>query len=335
VCTLFHWDLPQAMYEQGAWRSPDTTHHFVEYVQTVVKALGDRIKVWAVFNEPTVFARGAYGYPLDASEKRSFAEALRAQHGVNLALGDSVRAIKALHADAQVGSALAMSPADPASASEEDKQAVARAHAWNNLWFLEPAMHGRYPEAFVGELPLKEMGFKPGDEERIKAPLDWIGINYYNRLIAEAKPADPKAPASARLGFSTTRGMQGPLTEKGWEIWPKGLYDIVTDISTRYGLPIEITENGCSYGDGPDAHGVIPDAQRIAYYRDHLRELARAIADGAKVRGYHAWSFLDNFEWADGYSQRFGLVYVDYRDQRRIVKDSGHWYAKVIAENRV
>jgi beta-glucosidase len=335
VCTLYHWDLPQALYEKGAWRSPDTIQHFVDYVQTVVKALGDRVKVWAVFNEPTVFARGAYGYPIDAPEKKSFVEALRAQHGVNLALGDSVRAIKSLYADAQVGSALAMSPAGPASSSDEDKHAAARFHAWSNLWFIEPAMTGRYPDAFLGKLPLEEMGFNAGDEHRLKAPLDWIGINYYNRLIVKAKAARTDAPAEARLGFTTNRGMEGPITDKGWEVWPRGLYDIVSDISKRYGRPIEITENGCGYGDCPDAQGKVPDLQRISYYNGHLSELLRAINDGANVRGFHAWSFMDNFEWADGYTQRFGLVYVDYRDQRRVIKDSGYWYGRVIAANRV
>ena len=335
VCTLFHWDLPQILFERDAWRSPDTIRYFVDYVQTITGALGDRVKVWAVFNEPTVFARGAYGYPLDAPEKLSFREALRAQHGVNLALGDSVRAIKSLYADAQVGSALAMSPADPASSSEEDKQAAGRFHAWANLWFLEPAMSGRYPDAFLGKLPLEEMGFKAGDEQRLKAPLDWIGINYYNRLIVKAKTARTDAPAEVRLGFTTSRGMEGPITDKGWEVWPRGLYDIVSNISKRYGRPIEITENGCGYGDCPDAQGEVPDLQRISYYNAHLGELLRAINDGAQVRGFHAWSFMDNFEWADGYTQRFGLVYVDYRDQRRIIKDSGNWYARVIAANRV
>lgn len=335
VCTLFHWDLPQAIFEKGAWRSPDTVSHFVDYVQTVVRALGDRIKVWAVFNEPTVFARGAYGYPLDAPEKTSFQQALRAQHAVNLAFGDSYRAIKALDSAAQVGSAHAMSPGEPASTSDEDRRAVQRYHAWGNLWFLEPAMSGHYPEAFLGSAPLEELGFKPGDEKRLLAPPDWIGINYYNRLIVRAAKVAPNASVEGRFGYSTSRGFEGPITDKGWEVWPKGLYDIVSSISARYKLPIEITENGCGYGDGPDAHGRVPDVQRIAYYHDHLRELARAISDGANVRGYHAWSLLDNFEWADGYTQRFGLVYVDYRDQRRVVKDSGHWYAQVIRENSV
>jgi beta-glucosidase len=178
------------------------------------------------------------------------------------------------------------------------------------------------------------MGFELGDEERLKAPLDWIGINYYNREIVKARTVTAESRGEARLGLSVARGYQGSLTVKGWEVWPKGIYDIVVRISKDYGLPIEITENGCSYNDAVDEQGGVPDPQRIGFYRDHLNECARAIADGAKLRGFHAWSFMDNFEWMDGYSQRFGLVYVDRCTQRRIVKDSGHWYAKVIAENR-
>ena len=336
VCTLYHWDLPQAMFERGAWRSPEVVQAFVRYVQTVVKKLGDRINTWCVFNEPTVFARGAYGYPMDAPEKRSFTEALRAQHNVNLALADSVRAIKAISPRAQVGSALAMNPTDPASDNDADRAACKRYDAWQNLWFLEPAISGRYPDAFVGGPPLEAMGFRAGDESRLRASLDWIGINYYNRNIVAPKavPENTTSPET-KLGFTATRGMQGQLTDKGWEIWPRGLYDICKSISARYNLPIEITENGASYSDTPNAEGQVPDVQRISFYRDHLRELGRAIQEGAKVRGYHAWSFLDNFEWADGYTQRFGIVYVDFRDQRRIVKESGKWYAQVIANNAV
>ncbi len=333
VCTLFHWDLPQALADP-AWRSRETVKLFGEYAAKAGDVLGDRIKTWAILNEPAVFARGAYGLPLDSPEKTSFAAALKSQHGANLATGEAFRALKAAHGDASVGNALSMSPADPATASAEDHAAAERYHAWQNQWFLEPSLSGRYPEAFVGGQPLDEMGFELGDEERLKAPLDWIGINYYNREIVKARTVTAESRGEARLGLSVARGYQGSLTVKGWEVWPKGIYDIVVRISKDYGLPIEITENGCSYNDAVDEQGGVPDPQRIGFYRDHLNECARAIADGAELRGFHAWSFMDNFEWMDGYSQRFGLVYVDRCTQRRIVKDSGHWYAKVIAENR-
>jgi beta-glucosidase len=307
---------------------------FGEYVEKVAQRLGDRIKVWAILNEPVVFARGAYGLPLNAPEKTSFAAAIRSQHGANLATGEAFRALKAAHGDASVGNALSMSPIDPATDSKEDRAAAERYHAWLNTWFLEPSIHGRYPDAFVGGPPLEEMGFQAGDEEKMKAPLDWIGINYYNRLVAKAKPVTAESKGEARLGAAVTRGYQGPLTVKGWEVWPKGMYDIVTKISASYPQPIEITENGCSYNDEVNDHGHVVDPQRIDFYRDHLNELARAIRDGANVRGFHAWSLLDNFEWIDGYSQRFGLVYIERPSLRRVVKDSGYWYAAVAAEDR-
>jgi beta-glucosidase len=333
VCTLFHWDLPQEL-AGSAWRSRETVKLFGEYVEIVARALGDRIKTWAILNEPAVFARGAYGLPLDAPEKTSFEASLQSQHGANLATGEGFRALKAAHADAMAGNALSMSPMYPMTDSAEDKAAAARFHAWQNLWFLEPSLHGRYPDAFVGDQPLAAMDFRPGDEEKMKAPLDWIGINYYNRLMVRAHQVTPETKGEARLGASSSRGYQGPLTLKGWEIWPKGIYDIVMTISKEYELPIEITENGCSCNDAVEENGRVPDPQRIDFYRDHLNELARAITDGAKVNGFHAWSLLDNFEWMDGYSQRFGLVFVDRDNLRRIVKDSGYWYAKLIAQQR-
>ncbi len=336
LCTLFHWDFPQALMAQGAWRSRDTVAHFVEYTEIVVKALGDTVKNWAILNEPTVFARYGYGYPVDDPVKTSFVEALRAQHNVNLAQGQAYRAIHSLTPDASVGSALAMYACYPASDTPEDEAAAERFHAWQNLWFLEPAMRGRYPQAFVGDLPLEEMGYRPSDDKLMHAPLDWIGINNYNRYLVSAKKNAPGEKGEEALGAVSRGGTDGPLTGNGWEVWPRGHYDIVMRITKEYDKPIiEITENGCCYGDGPDVHGRVPDLQRIAYYKAHLSELARAIQDGARVRGYHAWCLLDDFEWRGGYTERFGLVWVDFRDQRRIVKDSGYWYGRVAASNQV
>jgi beta-glucosidase len=336
LCTLFHWDFPQALMAQGAWRSRETVSNFLNYTEIVVKALGDRIKNWAILNEPTVFARYGYGYPDNDPVKTSFTEALRAQHNTNLAQGQAYHLIHSLSPHADVGSALAMYACYPFTDTPEDRAAAERYHAWQNLWFLEPAMRGKYPDAFVGGIPLEEMGFRPGDEKLMHAPLDWIGINNYNRYLISAKPVPPNAKGEAAIGCTPHRGTQGPLTDNGWEVWPRGHHDIVMRITKEYNRPIiEITENGCAYADGPDAAGRIPDVQRIAYYRGHIRELGRAIQEGARVRGYHAWCFLDDFEWHSGLTLRFGLVYVDFRDQRRIVKDSGHWYARVIAANKV
>jgi beta-glucosidase len=168
------------------------------------------------------------------------------------------------------------------------------------------------------------------------APLDYIGVNYYfRRLVSASTTAAPSKVSYDAMGFAIAMGKEGPLTEIGWEVYPRGLYDIVQRVSKDYKLPIEITENGCSYGDYPDANGRVADTRRIDYYREHLRELALAIHDGADVRGYHAWSILDNFEWAEGYTQRFGLVYIDFPTQRRYTKDSAKWFSKIASTNMV
>ena len=257
---------------------------------------------------------------------------LRAAHHTNLAQGEAFRAVKAASAKAEIGGAYSMSPATPRTDSEADRAAAARFHAMSNVYFLHTAMHGEYPKAFIGEPPYDVMGYRAGDGRIMQVPLDWIGINYYFRRIVSESGPDPGPKHSH---YAAAMGSDGPTTYGGWEVWPQGLYDIVTQITREYTQPIEITENGCSYSDGPEAGGSVPDSRRIAYYRSHLAELARAIRDGARVRGYHAWSLLDNFEWAEGYSQRFGMTWVDFRDQRRIVKESGHWYGRVAESNRL
>lgn len=342
MCTLYHWDLPQALEDQGGWPNRDLAARFVDYASIVTKALGDRVRTWAIFNEPWVFTYLGYASGIHAPGKTDFELFLKASHTVNIAQGEAFRAMKAIAPKSKVGTAFSMSPASPAKDDEADRAAVTRFHAFNNIWFLQTALRGSYPKAFFGETPLEVMGFRAGDEKLIQAPLDWIGINYYfRRIISDPGPSTSTSigkVSESALRLDIKSGSDGPLTDFGWEVWPWGMYDIVTQISREYNKPvIEITENGCSYGDTPFAGtgGNVPDKKRIAYYRDHLAELARAIKDGADVRGYHAWSLLDNFEWAEGYTQRFGLTYVDFRDQKRTVKDSGLWYGKVAASNRL
>jgi beta-glucosidase len=223
----------------------------------------------------------------------------------------------------------------------------------NNVYFLETAMRGQYPKAFVGEIPYEAMGYRAGDDRIMKVPLDWVGFHYYTRrIVSDASGAAHAGGASFGTEIENDQGTsrdrytqfhaemptEGPLTDAGLEIWPRGIYDLVMQISREYDHPIiEITESGCSYLDGPydKENGRVPDTRRIEFFREELAELAHAIADGAKVRAFHAWSLLDNFEWADGYSQRYGLTYVDYRDQKRTIKDSGLWYGRVAAANRL
>ena len=224
----------------------------------------------------------------------------------------------------------------------------------NNVFFLEAAMQGRYPKAFVGDPPYEVMGFKAGDEELLYAPLDWVGFHYYTRRIVSDASKETFQNGGNFSGteiennspggrdpytrFRAAMPTEGPLTEAGLEVWPRGMYDLVTQISKEYNHPIiEITESGCGYLDGPDEdeHGRIPDLRRIQWYRETLAELARAIADGARVRAFHAWTLLDNFQWAEGYTERYGLIYTDFRNQKRTIKDSGYWYGRVAGSNRL
>ena len=335
--TLYHWDLPQALDDAGGWLNRDTAARFADYVESVARALGDRVSDWMLFNEPSVFTYSGYLEGVHAPGHKSLLDFLHATHVVNLAQGAGFRALKAVRPQARVGTAFNMSACEPATDSDDDKLAAERAHAITNVWFLEPALRGRYPEALTF-LPETAMGIKSGDMEKTRAALDFVGINLYYRTIASQPGAMERAAHAQDWLFPVKMeaGHEGPKTDIGWEVWPKALYDIVTRITRDYDRPvIEITESGCAYNDGPDASGVIHDARRIAYHREYLAALARSIAEGADVRGYHAWSLIDNFEWAEGFSQRFGLAYVDCKTLQRTMKNSGRWYAKVAAENRL
>ena len=352
-CTLYHWDLPQALEDRGGWPNRDLAGYFADYAGILAKHLGDRITVWAPFNMPWSFTWMGYGAGVFPPGRASYSDFLKAAHTVSLAQGECFRSIKAASSKATVGSAYGMAPAYPKTASEADRAAADRYHAMNNVWFLEAAMHGRYPKAFVVDTPYEQMGFRPGDEKIMQAPLDWVGFHYYTRRIVSDAGGGAKPGAGASFGteieedtaardpytrFHAEMPTEGPLTDAGLEIWPRGIYDLVTRIAKEYNNPIiEITESGCSYLDGPyeKQNGAVPDVRRIEFFRQELAELARAIADGARVRSFHAWTMLDNFEWAEGYTQRYGLTYVDFRDQKRTVKNSGLWYGRVAAANRL
>lgn len=335
LCTLYHWDLPQALQERGGWLDRDLAWRFAEYAEIVVKRMGDRVSRWAVFNEPWIFTYLGYGAGIAPPARSNNEDYLRAAHTCNLAYGNASRVIRSASRKASIGSAYNMAPAVPRTTSAADADAALRYHQCNNVYFLEAALHGRYPEFLSTDKARTVMGFRSGDEKLMRGEVNWVGINYYKRAIVEDVPTDHN-PLSSRV--KTSIGNQGWLTHNGWEVWPQGLYDITMQIAREYAdLPIEITENGCAYGDtpNPDAPTGVNDVRRIHYYREHLLALARAIQDGAKVKAYHAWSLLDNLEWQDGCSQRFGLVYVDFPTQRRVIKDSGYWYGKVAASNSV
>ncbi len=353
-CTVYHWDLPQGLEDRGGWPNRDLAGYFADYAGILAKHLGDRITVWAPFNMPWSFTWMGYGVGVFPPGRASYRDFLRAAHTVSLAQGEAFRAIKAASSKALVGSAYGMAPAYPKTGSAEDRAAADRYHAMNNVYFLDAAMYGRYPDAFVVPTPYELMGYRAGDDKIMRAPLDWIGFHYYTRRIVSDAGGSAHPGAGASFGteieedtagrrdpytrFHAAMPTEGPLTDAGLEIWPRGIYDLVTRISREYNHPIiEITESGCSYLDSPyeKENGHVPDQRRIAFFREELAELARAIQDGARVRAFHAWSLLDNFEWADGYAERYGLTYVDFRDQQRTIKDSGLWYGRVAASNRL
>lgn len=337
LVTIYHWDLPQTLDDAGGWPNRDTASRFADYVDLAARSLGDRVSDWSLFNEPSAFCDLGYLDGTHAPGHKSLFDFLRATHTVNLAQGEGFRALKAVRPSARVGTAFSMSACEPATNSEEDIVAAERAHAITNLWFLETALKGKYPDA-LAFLPESMMAIKSGDLEKMKAPLDFIGVNLYYRTIASASTTMERLTNTQQWLFPVkmVAGNQGPRTDMGWEIWPQALYDVVTRLTRDFNRPaIEITESGCAFNDVPDTSGAIHDGRRIGYHRKYLQALAQAIADGADVRGYHAWSLMDNFEWAEGFSQRFGLAYTDFKTQQRTIKDSGRWYAKVAAENRI
>ena len=329
-CTLYHWDLPQALEDDGGWPNRDLAGRFTDYAEIVVRALGDRVKHWMIFNEPKVFTVMGYLVGIHAPGRTGREDFLRASHTVNLAQGQAFAAMKAIDPDAEISSAFNLSPCEPLTDSEDDREATVRWDAFVNRWFLEPALLGCYPEAFPGGLPGDAMGVQDGDFEKMKAPLDFVGINLYTRSVVKAVHDGNLDAMDALPGG----GPDGPRTDFNWEVWPDALYDMLMTVTRDFDAPIlEVTENGCAYGDAPGPDGVVNDTRRIDFYKGYLAAVARAIEDGANVRGYHAWSLMDNFEWAEGYEQRFGLVWCDHATGERIVKASGRWYAETAARN--
>lgn len=329
--TLFHWDLPLELYHRGGWLNRDVAGWFADYTALMVRALGDRVRHWMTLNEPQVFiGHGHFDGRHAPGLSMSMAEMLRCGHHALLAHGRAVRAIRAESpGPAKVGFAPMGFPKLPASESEADVAAArelmvaAPATHWNLTWWTDPVIFGRYPEDGLRVFGSNAPRVTPGDLEVISAPTDFLGLNIYQgsvvRAGADGKPEVVKTPP----GF--------PLTAFNWPVTPDALYWGPRFVYERYGKPILITENGLSCRDWPSLDGRVHDAQRVDFLTRHLRQLHRAVSEGVPVEGYFHWSALDNFEWADGYKERFGLIYVDYASGERIPKDSFHWYAKIIA----
>ncbi|MFZ4269706.1 GH1 family beta-glucosidase [Streptomyces arboris] len=325
--TLYHWDLPQVLQDRGGWTVRETSEHFAAYASHVVERIGDRVKDWATLNEPLCSAWIGHLEGRMAPGLTDLTAAVNASYHLHLGHGLAVQAIRAASSDARVGIVNNLSPIVPASTSEADLAAARRADGHINRWWLDPILGRGYPQDMVETYGV-ELPVRPGDLETIAAPLDWLGLNYYFRQIVTADPSGP-AP-----GFTQVPVADARHTYMDWEVYADGLEQLLLRLTEEYGVErIYVTENGSAYQDTVAADGSVHDPERVAYLEEHLAACARAVAKGAPLAGYFAWSLLDNFEWAYGYDKRFGLVHVDYATQRRTVKSSGRRYAELIREH--
>jgi beta-glucosidase len=337
VPTLFHWDLPQALEDTGGWLARDTAYRFADYAALVAERLADRISMFITLNEPFVVTSHGYALGVHAPGRTLMLGSLPTAHHQLLGHGLATVALRAAGAR-QVAIANNCAPVWPVSGGAADLAAADAYDTLHNRLFNDPLLLGSYPDLTalgVGEAGLECV--QPGDLELISAPLDALGLNYYNPSRISAPPSAPAEPAGPALPFQLEEIPGYPVTAFGWPVVPAGLTELLTTFRDRYAErlpPVYITENGCSVVDEPDAAGVIDDQPRIRYLDGHIRAVADAITAGVDVRGYLAWSLLDNFEWAEGYHQRFGLVHVDFDTQRRTPKSSFAWYQDLIAAQR-
>ncbi len=330
--TLYHWDLPQALQDQGGWASRDIVSAFETYTEQIVRRLGDRVKDWMTVNEPWCVAVLGHALAHHAPALADWPTALAAAHHVLLAHGKVVPIIRAQAPGARVGIVTMVSPAWPASSSAADQAAARRFDGEFNRWYLDP-LHGRgYPvdmtEYFLQSGKARDFDFvKPGDLAQIAAPTDFLGLNYYSRAIVRSAEV-PEAANAPRTLFDPPAEAR---TDMGWEVFSQGLTDILVRVHRDYApKAIFVTENGAAYPEGPDADGRVHDERRRAYLEGHLSACCDAVDAGVPLAGYFVWSLLDNFEWAHGYRMRFGLVHVDFATQRRTIKESGRWLARVL-----
>ncbi|MEO3772181.1 GH1 family beta-glucosidase [Micromonospora sp. B9E7] len=322
MATLFHWDLPQALQDAGGWESRDTAHHFADYADLVFHALGDRVPAWLTVNEPKTVVQNGYLTGHHAPGRQDPDAAYLVAHHLQLAHGLAVAALRASGRDSRIGPALNLHPCYPA---DDSPQAAAAAHLYDgyeNRLYLDSLLKGSYPEDVLADLgPQSRMvqGIHDGDLAIISAPVDLLAVQYYTPIYVTAD------------GGTEHRWV---TSEAAWQqIYPDGLYDLLTRVTRDYGpIPLTITENGLPTPDTLAADDTVRDTGRISFLRDHLSAAHRAIADGVPLESFHVWSLLDNFEWDAGYDQRWGLVYVDYATQRRVLKSSATWYRSVIAD---
>lgn len=324
--TLYHWDLPQALEEKGGWTNRDIIRWFEDYVAFCIHQFGDRVTNWMVLNEPMAFTGAGYFLGLHAPGRRGLSNFLPAVHHAALAQGIGIRTIKSINQKLQAGSTFSCSPVDPVDRSKASLEAAKRVDVVSNRLFIEPLIGLGYPTRDLRVLQQLEKYLHNGDEQLLVAEPDFVGLQNYSREVVQHSTIMPYL--NARLVKASKRGV--PRTEMDWEIYPQGIYRILKRFhSYRNIKKIIITENGAAFNDQV-TDGQVKDDYRIRFYEQYLKQVLQAKHEGVNVKGYFAWSFTDNFEWAEGYSKRFGLVYVDYPTQKRIVKSSGFWFQQFL-----
>ena len=324
--TLYHWDMPQVVEDLGGWPARDTAHRFADYAAAATAALGDLAADWITVNEPWCQSFLGYESGIHAPGRKSLHDAIAAAHHLNLGHGLAVAGMRAERSDARIGVANIVTDVVAASDADEDVAAAARYDANGNRLFLDPVLNGRYPDV-VRELydPFGLSGhIRTEDEPTIAAPLDFLAVNHYQRVLVSADPTDRYLHARGIPAEPTT-------TSLGWSVIPEAFHDVLVRLHRDYPpIPLYVTENGASFDDYVDPSGEVRDIERIEYLNGYLAAAGAAIDEGVDLRGYFAWSLLDNFEWGEGYRSRFGLVFVDYGTQRRIPKASASWYRDLI-----
>ena len=322
--TVFHWDLPAALEDRGGWQNREIADWFADYASVLFRALDGSVRMWATLNEPWVVSDGGHLHGVLAPGHRSLFEPPLVAHNLLRAHAAALAAYRAEGKHA-IGIVVNLAPQHPASEAQDDVAAARRADAYMNRQYLDPLYLGRYPEELSEIFGEAWPQFPPSDFDAIRKPMDFLGVNYYTRNVVRHEP-------KAWPVHAAPVPQSGLHTEMKWEVYPEGLTEILTWVRDRYGAaPLYVTENGSAFEDPDPVGALVEDPFREAYLRDHLRAARRAIAEGVDLRGYFAWSLLDNFEWSEGFSKRFGLIHVDYGTQKRTAKTSARLYSRIIA----
>ncbi len=329
--TLYHWDLPQVLQDKGGWNNRDTARYFADYAAYLYEYLDLPVDMWITINEPWVIAVLGHAFGVHAPGITDFNVALQVSHNLLLGHGLAVKAFReAKRVGETIGITLNLTPVQPLTDSAADIEAASRSDGFMNRWFLDPLFRGSYPKDMVEifsrtfSLPLTEKD----DAAIIAEPIDFLGINNYTRVLVEASGDE-----NAFMG-NPVNPPDAEYTEMGWEVYPRGIYELLTRVNRDYStLPLYITENGAAFPDELQKDGTVDDPRRINYLQAYLHETWKALEEGIPLKGYYVWSLMDNYEWAFGYSKRFGLIYIDFENRKRYLKNSAYWYKKVISRN--